>query len=66
VDRNKRRIVLSGEVPSAIDLPPGCAFASRCRYRQEICDREPPPFKEIERRRVRCHFAGELPIGAAG
>ncbi|HUH94563.1 MAG TPA: oligopeptide/dipeptide ABC transporter ATP-binding protein [Casimicrobiaceae bacterium] len=62
----KRRIVLSGEVPSAIGLPSGCAFAPRCRYRQEICDREPPPFKEIEGRRVRCHFAGELPIGAAG
>ena len=59
---SKRRIVLSGEVPSAIDLPKGCAFASRCRYRQEICDREPPPFKEIEARRVRCHFAGDLPI----
>jgi len=61
----KRRIVLSGEVPSAVEVPPGCAFAPRCRYRQEICDREAPPFKPIEGHRVRCHFAGELPIGAA-
>jgi len=62
--RGRRRVVLSGEVPSAIDLPTGCAFAPRCRYRQEICDREPLPFKEIEGRRVRCHFTGKLPIGA--
>lgn len=60
--RSGRRALLSGEVPSAIDLPPGCAFASRCRYRQEICVREPPPFKEIQGRLVRCHFAGELPM----
>jgi len=63
--RGRRRIVLSGEVPSAIDLPPGCSFASRCRYRQEICGRE-PPFKQIEGRLVRCHFAGQLPMNDAG
>jgi oligopeptide/dipeptide ABC transporter ATP-binding protein len=59
---SKRRVVLSGEVPSAIDVPLGCAFAPRCRYRQEICGREPPPFNEIEGRLVRCHFAGALPL----
>jgi oligopeptide transport system ATP-binding protein len=36
-------IALSGEVPSPIDVPPGCPFHPRCQLAQDICKRVPPP-----------------------
>jgi oligopeptide/dipeptide ABC transporter ATP-binding protein len=50
---------LTGDPPSPIDPPAGCRFQSRCPYRQEVCNSTAPPFKEIDGRFVRCHFAGE-------
>jgi oligopeptide/dipeptide ABC transporter ATP-binding protein len=35
--------VLRGEIPSPIDLPTGCAFASRCRLAKDECRLAPPP-----------------------
>lgn len=43
----KKRIILQGEIPSAIDPPPGCRFKKRCRYSKEICNSEEPILKEI-------------------
>ncbi|HEX6290880.1 MAG TPA: ABC transporter ATP-binding protein [Herpetosiphonaceae bacterium] len=46
---------ISGTVPSLLDLPPGCRFASRCPYRMERCDQEEPPLIKLEGNRlVRC------------
>lgn len=42
-----RRIVLQGDVPQPIDPPPGCPFASRCRYCRPICRDVRPEMKEI-------------------
>src|ERR1035437_9594357 len=55
----RRRIVLSGALPSPIDLPTGCRFHMRCPYRQDICVEREPELKQVEDRLVRCHFAGE-------
>jgi len=45
-DRGRAPIRLAGEVPSAIDVPPGCAFHPRCpRFRGPICAAEPPPWR---------------------
>ena len=41
------RIVLQGDVPQPIDPPPGCPFASRCRYRKKICSEQYPETREI-------------------
>ncbi|MDD4796501.1 MAG: ATP-binding cassette domain-containing protein, partial [Eubacteriales bacterium] len=42
LERKKQRIMLAGDVPSPIDLPPGCVFASRCPYVTDACRKEMP------------------------
>ena len=41
-ERPKRLPSIPGAPPSLLSLPPGCAFAPRCRYRFEPCDQRPP------------------------
>jgi oligopeptide/dipeptide ABC transporter ATP-binding protein len=42
--RKRNRIVLTGDIPSPIDVPPGCRFYSRCQQCQFICrDTKPEP-----------------------
>lgn len=47
-EEKPKHIELKGEVPTPIDLPPGCVFHGRCLYAKEICTREIPPLKEVE------------------
>lgn len=42
-----KRHVLEGEVPSPINLPPGCGFASRCPVVVERCRAAPPPLQML-------------------
>lgn len=41
-------VPIKGEVPSAINIPPGCRFHPRCLYAMEKCSREDPSFFEVE------------------
>ena len=51
-----KHIKLKGEVPTPINLPPGCVFHSRCKHCQDICRAESPELIEIEKGRyVACH-----------
>ncbi len=50
------KVVIKGEVPSAINIPPGCRFHTRCPYAWEICRKKEPPLVEVEKNRyVACH-----------
>jgi len=56
VSRNRKRILLEGDVPSPIDTPPGCKFKNRCRYAEKICGERAPELKEVEAGHfVACH-----------
>jgi peptide/nickel transport system ATP-binding protein len=51
----------AGEIPNAINPPPGCHFHPRCPLAKEICSREEPPLREIRPgHQVACHFAEEV------
>ncbi len=53
----EKDIPIMGEVPSPIDIPPGCRFHPRCPYAKDICKREEPPFIEVESDHfVACHL----------
>ncbi len=47
VTRANKRIILEGDVPSPIDPPVGCRFASRCPVRIAQCTEENPELKEM-------------------
>lgn len=57
---NKSRIVLTGEIPSATDIPYGCAFHTRCPKRMPICAMKTPEVLDLgEQRTVACHLYGK-------
>jgi len=45
--RNRRRVILDGDVPSPVNPPSGCHFHSRCPYAMKRCRSESPPLREV-------------------
>lgn len=57
VEESRQRIMLEGDVPSPINTPPGCKFQGRCSKCMDICKKEAPLFKEVEKDHyVACHL----------
>ncbi len=54
----KRKVVLTGEIPSPSNPPPGCPFNTRCPYMMPgLCDVVPPPIVEPSPgHRILCHL----------
>ncbi|OQA66895.1 MAG: Oligopeptide transport ATP-binding protein OppF [Firmicutes bacterium ADurb.Bin262] len=46
MSRQRRRIILEGDVPSPLKLPGGCSFRTRCRFATDRCAAEAPPFTD--------------------
>jgi len=58
VEATRERIILRGEPPSPIALPPGCNFHPRCPIGIELCQKEVPSLHQIgEDHWVACHLA---------
>ena len=55
--QRRKRIPLSGEVPSPIDPPSGCRFHTRCPRVMPVCSKEMPTLKQIDKNhQVACHL----------
>ena len=68
VEKTRQRIVVQGEVPSALKPPPGCRFHTRCPHAMERCRSEDPPLADLgQGRAVACHLhpATVAPVQAA-
>ncbi|TVQ55215.1 MAG: ABC transporter ATP-binding protein [Rhodobacteraceae bacterium] len=61
----KKHIVLEGEMPSAMNPPPGCPFQTRCPRKAQaqeaagraVCETEMPPMRDLgQGHRIKCHL----------
>lgn len=60
-NRNINRIRLKGEIPSAMDIPSGCAFHNRCPKKMAKCEIIEPGLMELnDGRVVSCHLYEEV------
>ena len=51
------KVVSTGEIPSPVNVPPGCSFHLRCHKKVAICQREDPVMIQIDEGHfVRCHL----------
>ena len=57
ISKTKKAQMLQGDVPSPIDTPKGCKFASRCPYATGRCKEERPVFRDAGNSHfVACHL----------
>ena len=59
----KTHIVLEGDIPSAMNPPPGCPFQTRCRWKDKVpgglCEKEVPPIRNRNGHQIKCHLSDD-------
>jgi oligopeptide/dipeptide ABC transporter ATP-binding protein len=60
-EAGRKRIILQGDIPSAVSPPSGCVFHTRCPFAKDICRTVVPAWRKLPDpgpdRWVACHFA---------
>jgi peptide/nickel transport system ATP-binding protein len=61
----RKRIVLEGDIPSAVNPPPGCPFQTRCRHKSSVrgnkCETELPEVKTLAGgHQIKCHLSEKM------
>ena len=60
-EKKRNRILLSGEIPSPMNPPTGCAFHTRCPFAEKRCREEEPEMKEWAKNHwAACHFVEKI------
>jgi len=62
IEKRRQRIILKGDLPSAINVPTGCRFHTRCPLAQQICREVEPPLelKAGGGHLAACHFSEQV------
>ena len=56
-DKQVKQIILEGDVPSPVNVPPGCNFHTRCPHVQDQCKVDVPILTQVDKNYyVACHF----------
>ena len=60
IEKNRKRIILGGDVSNAINPPSGCRFHPRCAHAMPECSVKEPPLRDIgDGHFVACHLVKE-------
>jgi len=59
----KEEKLLKGDVPSPVNVPPGCRFHPRCPYATEKCKKKEPVLKAEGEHWVACHYDIDFQTG---
>lgn len=63
MDFTKKIESIDSEIPSPLDVPPGCPFQTRCEHCTDICRMERPALKTVgEGHKAACHLLKEVPV----
>jgi len=56
-----KKVISTGEIPSPVNIPPGCSFHPRCPYKMPICSKVDPEMINFSPgHMVRCHLFAKL------
>jgi dipeptide transport system ATP-binding protein len=58
--RRAKKIRITGELPSPLNPPSGCAFHKRCPHATAVCTEQVPELRALDANQVACHHAEEI------